>query len=150
VISLLLLGALASPVRAAEIVIEPTAGPPGTVVQLRASGLTPMTPYLVQLVAGRDNINTVRLTETTVTTNAGGELTASLTVQQPAGLYSIRVVAIGGTVIASAPLTITGASGGPLPALPRTGGGGLTIPAELRRPRMDDVALSPGHGHLTE
>jgi len=131
---LLVLGLLAVPaaaLAAPALTISPTSGPPGTTVNLRATGLDADTSYLIQLVSGTGNVNTVRVFETTGTSNANGELTGSLTAQQAAGTYTVRIVTRGGTVVATAPFTITSGGGAGLPGLPRTGGGGMALGVDL-------------------
>lgn len=108
---------------APTLTISPTAGPAGTSISVQASGLEPMTRYLLQLVSGRDNVNTVRLEEMTVTTNAGGTFSGNLTVRHAPGAYTVRLVTIGGTVVATASLTITSPASNAPPGLPRTGAG---------------------------
>jgi hypothetical protein len=118
----LLLGLPAGPTLArAEpaLTISPTTGPSGVEVNARATGLEPNTAYLVQVVSGGGNVNTVRVFETTATTDARGELAVVIVVRQPPGQYTVRVVSVGGTVVATAALTIAG-----VPGLPATGHGG--------------------------
>ena len=124
---LLVLGLLTAPLptlAAPALTISPSSGPPGTVVQLRATGLNATTSYLIQLVSGTGNIGTVRVFETTATSDSQGDLTSSLTAQQAPGTYTVRLVTRGGTVVATAPFTITSGSGATA-GMPRAGGGGL-------------------------
>jgi hypothetical protein len=118
----LLLGLLAGPAtaRAAPaLTISPSSGPSGIEISARAIGLDPGSVYLVQVVSGVGNVNTVRVFETTATADARGDLATVIAVRQPPGRYTVRVVGLGGTVIATAALTIVGP-----PALPATGHGG--------------------------
>jgi hypothetical protein len=96
-------GALAAP----AVTVSPASGPRGTAVGVSASGLMPDTSHLVQLVRGVGNINTVRLFEETATSTAGGDLHYRLLVDQEPGAYTVRIVAIGGTVLATAPFIVT-------------------------------------------
>ena len=95
-------GALAAP----AVSVSPDAGPRGTVASVRAVGLHPNTAYLVQLARGAGNVNTVRVFEDTATSDAGGALHYQLTVDQEPGAYTVRIVAIGGTIVAMAPYTV--------------------------------------------
>ncbi len=107
-----LLAIPASALAAPAVTLAPASGPSGTTVAVRATGLTPNTSYLVQLVRGSGNVNTVRLDEITARTDANGQFTANLTVQQPAGTYSVRVVEAGGTIVPGAEATFTVTAGG--------------------------------------
>ncbi|MFN8538516.1 MAG: hypothetical protein U0232_13695 [Thermomicrobiales bacterium] len=95
-------GAGAAPV----LTISPTSGPRGTVVMVKANGLEASTNHLVQLVKGTGNVNTTRVFEVAVASNASGALSYPLTVDQEVGAYTVRIVAIGGTVLATAPFTV--------------------------------------------
>ncbi len=126
---LLVLGVLTAPLptlAAPALTISPSSGPPGTAVQLRASGLDVTTSYLIQLVSGTGNIGTVRVFETTATSDLQGDLTSTVTAQQAPGTYTVRIVTRGGTVVATAPFTITSGSGA-APGMPRAGGGGPAV-----------------------
>jgi hypothetical protein len=81
-----------------------------------AGNLAASTNHLVQLVSGTGNTNTTRLFEATVPSDARGALIYRLTIDQGAGAYTVRIVAIGGTVLATAPFVVTG-SGSTRPVL---------------------------------
>jgi hypothetical protein len=100
-------GALAAP----SVVVSPASGPRGTAIGVSAAGLVPGQTYLVQLVRGTGNVNTVRVFEGSAQANERGELHYRLAVDQEPGDYTVRIVAIGGTVVATAPFTVT--PGGP-------------------------------------
>ncbi len=74
---------------------------------MSAAGLTPNRTYLVQLVRGTGNVNTVRVFEDTAVSDARGELHYRLAVDQAPGAYTVRIVTLGGTVLATAPFTVT-------------------------------------------
>jgi hypothetical protein len=92
---------------APAVTVSPGSGPRGTAVGVSATGLTPSTDHLVQLVRGTGNTNTERLFEDTTPSDAKGELHYRVAVTQEPGQYSVRIVAIGGTVLATAPFTVT-------------------------------------------
>ena len=100
-------GALAAP----AVTVSPPSGPRGTAIGVSAVGLNPDTAYLVQVVRGVGNVNTVRVFEDTTRSDARGELHYRLAMDQEPGQYTVRIVAIGGTVLATAPFTVT--PGGP-------------------------------------
>jgi hypothetical protein len=111
-------GALAAP----AVTVSPGSGPRGTAIGVSATGLVANTPYLVQLVRGIGNVNTVRVFEDTARSDARGELHYRLAVDQDPGAYTVRIVAIGGTVLATAPFTVTpGGPPGDVRLFPETG-----------------------------
>ena len=124
-------GALAAP----AVTVSPASGPRGTAIGVSATGLTPDTAHLIQLVRGVGNANTVRLFEDTATSTARGELHYRLAVEGEPGRYTVRIVALGGTVLATAPFTLTPGAGvptitlapdqGPCSTEPTIGGSGF-------------------------
>lgn len=111
---ILLLAQLALPAiagAAPTMTVSPGSGPRGTAIGVSATGLTPNTDHLVQLVRGTGNVNTERLFEDKTPSDARGELHYRLAVSQDPGVYTLRIVAFGGTVLATAPFTVT--PGGP-------------------------------------
>ncbi len=100
-------GALAAP----AVTVSPGSGPRGTAIGVSTTGLSPNTDHLVQLVRGVGNVNTVRLFEDRTPSDARGVLHYRLAVDQEPGTYTVRIVALGGTVLATAPFTVT--PGGP-------------------------------------
>jgi hypothetical protein len=107
---LLLLAQLAIPAvagAAPAVTVSPGSGPRSTAIGVSARGLTPGTDHLVQLVRGTGNNNTVRVFEEKATSDARGELHYRFAVDQEPGAYTVRIVAIGGTVLATAPFTVT-------------------------------------------
>ena len=122
---LVVLGLLALPRPAlaeAQLRLAPASGPRGTTIDIRVTGVAANTTYVVQLVRGTGNVNTVRLAETTATSDAGGQFRTTLTVDQPPGTYTVRLVTVGGTIVAGASDTFT-VTAGTTPQLPNTGGG---------------------------
>ena len=102
-------GALAAP----AVTVSPGSGPRGTAIGVSATGLIPDTTHLVQLVRGVGNTNTVRLFEDMARSDARGELHYRLAVEGEPGRYTMRIVALGGTVLATAPFTVTPGAGVP-------------------------------------
>jgi hypothetical protein len=100
-------GALAAP----TLVVSPGSGPRGTAIGASATGLEPDTPYLIQVVRGVGNVNTVRVFEEVGGSDARGEMHFRIGMNYDPGDYTVRIVAIGGTLVATAPFTIT--PGGP-------------------------------------
>ena len=130
-------GALAAP----AVTVSPGSGPRGTAIGVSATGLTSSTDHLVQLVRGVGNVNTERLFEDRTPSDARGELHYRLAVNQEPGAYTVRIVAIGGTVLATAPFTVTPGSGvptltvtpdrGPCTTQPVLGGSGFPAGAAI-------------------
>ena len=100
-------GLLAAP----AVTVSPGAGPRGTAVGVSATGLSPGTDHLVQLVRGAGNAGTERLFEDKTPSDGKGELHYRLAVDREPGAYTARIVALGGAVLATAPFTVT--PGGP-------------------------------------
>ena len=117
----LLLAQLASPFGAAAapaLTVSPDSGPRGTAVGISASGLAANTDHLVQFVRGGANTNATRLFEDTARSNARGEIHYRYAVEQgQPGTYWLRVVALGGAVLATAPFTVTNGPGIPTIAI---------------------------------
>src|SRR3712207_1459631 len=107
----------ASALAAPTVTVSPGSGPRGTAIGVSAKGLTPNTDHLVQPVRGAGNTNTVRLFEATARSDARGELHYRLAVDQDPGTYAVRVVVLGGTVLATAPFTVAPGAGVPRIAL---------------------------------
>ena len=103
---------------APAVTVSPAPGPRGTATIVSVGGLTPSTTHLVQLVRGVGNTNTVRVFEAAGSSDARRALTYRLVVDQEPGAYTVRIVAPGGTVLATAPFTVTG--GGATPTLTLT------------------------------
>jgi hypothetical protein len=101
------LGALAAP----TLVVSPGSGPRGTAIGASATGLEPDTRYLIQVVRGSGNVNTVRVFEEFGGSDARGEMHFRIGMNYDPGIYTVRIVAIGGLVLATAPFTVT--PGGP-------------------------------------
>ena len=92
---------------APAVTVAPSAGPRGTQIGIVATGLESGTTYLVQLVRGIGNVNTERVFEDATESDASGDLEYDLIVSQEPGQYTVRIVAIGGTIVATAPYTVT-------------------------------------------
>ncbi len=89
------------------VTITPTAGPPGTVFTISGTGFEPNTPYSLQSVDAAGNRTADDLS---VTTRADGSFQATLTTVagSTTGTRTVRVVAAGGTVVATATFTVSG------------------------------------------
>jgi hypothetical protein len=87
---------------------SPPSGPPGTSVTIAGSGFTPGASGVVWFDTDGDSVVDAGEPSITVTANAAGEFTATLTIPTVAGgSYNIRAdVPSGGTVEASAPFTV--------------------------------------------
>jgi hypothetical protein len=92
---------------APALAVSPGSGPRGTATGISAGGLAPATNHLVQLARGSGNTNTTRLFEDTAWSDARGELHYRLAVDQEPGAYTVRIVALGGAILATAPFTVT-------------------------------------------
>ena len=97
---------------APAVTIAPTAGPPGTVFTITGTGFEPNTPYTVRSVDAAGNRTADDLS---VTTRADGSFQATLTTVagSTTGVRTVRVMAAGGTVVATGTFTVTGAAAAP-------------------------------------
>jgi hypothetical protein len=129
----LLLTQLAFPTGAGAapaLTVSPGSGPRGTAIGASATGLAANTDHLFQFVRGSGNTNTTRLFEDTVRSNARGEIHYRYAVDQgQPGAYTVRIVSIGGTVLATAPFTVTEGRGIPTITLTPDSGPCSTQPA---------------------
>ncbi len=106
---LLMFALLALPVAvlaAPEVAVSPSSGPRGTTIGVRANGLNAHTSYLVQLVSGTGNINTVRVFETIATSDASGTSGRPSSWIRRRGAYTVRIVTRDGTMLATTPFTV--------------------------------------------
>jgi hypothetical protein len=138
----LLLARLAIPVGAGAapaLTVSPGSGPRGTAIGASASGLPAGTDHLFQFVRGGGNTNTTRLFEDRVRSDARGEIHYRYAVDQgQPGTYTVRIVSLGGTVLATAPFTVTEGRGIPTIAITPASGTCATQPA------LSGIGFAPG------
>jgi hypothetical protein len=149
-------GALAAP----AVTVSPNSGPRGTAIGVSASGLAANTDHLVQFVRGSGNVNTVRVFEDRASSDARGELHYRLAADYEPGAYTLRIVMLGGTILATAPFTITDGSEvprislspdrGPCATQPTLSGGGFVPGATvvISQQRLDEHGRPTGSARL--
>ena len=101
---------------AAALFVTPSSGPPGTDFQVRGTGLTPNTAYVLQVA---DATGAKTANDLSVTTRADGTFEATVTAGTQPGLRTVRLVTPAGALAASTTFTVTLAQ-------PATGGGGMS------------------------
>jgi hypothetical protein len=101
---------------AAALFVTPSSGPPGTEFQVRGTGLTPSTAFVVQVV---DVTGAKTANDLPGTTRADGTFEATVTAGTQPGLRTVRLVTAAGATTASTTFTVTLAQ-------PATGAGGMS------------------------